>query len=480
MNFLSAGQPHRRDALSLEMSGVLPASSDRPTLLRYLHYLSFYFTEDASEGTMGQSNEIASLRPTIGAFDWTSALSRGVQSGDLASLAVALGVCARIGRIDSAMAVLARWGIDEKTSIIVPKGSPREWSLWAGVLESMARLRLKSFCPHWMDLVVPEGVSSVTKALLLHACFALDIRVDPLGVLLEGFRWDVLSAEGMAQLLVALWQYLDLSVVALDEGEARGLYGLISTGLEVLVSRLEDLPEDVELPLSLPLLAAMIRMTVCCNFVARDAIRLPIRVMEVLSNVAECYSARGDSSSFWPRSSSGCRTEVYTVLNRVVSVDACLPFKESISATVRNRHRLRTRSKSRLILQKRVGCARPDGPGCSDELEEASSSVESFDRGKSDCQHAVTIARRVDSGLCGIPIDLLVYPDAVLEWWREAPFFVGGGVRFSRFPRELPQNEDVSEKLRDRFRSEAERVKVRHVDNEPCCGEETLQAVFVK
>ncbi|KAF4685564.1 hypothetical protein FOZ60_006392 [Perkinsus olseni] len=201
---MHTGRPQARDALSLEMSGVLPVAADQATLLRYLHYLSFYFAqaEGISEVAFGQSRESSEVIPAR-------------IPGDLASLAVALGVCARIGRVDSAVAVLYRVRGSGRTAM-VPSGSPREWALWAGIYDSMARLRLKSLCPERLELAAPESLSEATRALLVHACSNLDIEIDPLGILLGpggAFRWDALSAEGMAQLLVTLWEYLDPTAV---------------------------------------------------------------------------------------------------------------------------------------------------------------------------------------------------------------------------------------------------------------------------
>ncbi|KAF4734946.1 hypothetical protein FOZ62_016985, partial [Perkinsus olseni] len=155
----------------------------------------------------------------------------------------------------------------------------------------------------------------------------------------------------------------------------QSLRDVISAGLEAIVSRLEGLPAGTDLPASLPLLTAM----------------LPLRVVEVLGNVSESYSA-SESSSFSPKSSSGCRTEVYSTLKRVVSIDECLPFKESLVTAVRERQRLRVGDKSRLVLQRR---------------------------------------------------------ETVLEGRGVVPFFVGGGVRFLREPRAVEPGDDVTEKLRE-------------------------------
>ncbi|KAF4668710.1 hypothetical protein FOZ61_005963 [Perkinsus olseni] len=491
---MHTGRPQARDALSLEISGVLPTAADQATLLRYLHYLSFYFTQGISEVAIGQpsdSSDVVAASSTPGSFDWTNALLKAASPGDLASLAVALGVCARIGRVDSAVAVLYRVRGSEKTAM-VPSGSPREWALWAGIYDSVARLRLKSLCPERLELASPESLSEATRALLVHACSNLDIEIDPLGILLGpggAFQWDALSAEGMAQLLVTLWEYLDPTTVVVGasddiapqgetESPRQSLCILISAGLEALVSRLEGLPAGTDLPASLPLLTAMARTALRSNFEARDTIQLPLRVVEVLDNVSECYSA-SESSSFSLKSSSGCRTEVYSTLKRVVSTDECLPFKESLVTSVRQRQRLRVGDKSRLVLQKRVGGDGPEVPVASDGLVEAFSYSEISESGRRS-DRSMTIARRVDSGLCGIPIDLLVFQETVLEGRGVVPFFVGGGVRFLREPGAVETGEDVTEKLREKFRAAAGRVEARHVDNEPCRGGDQLQSMFVK
>ncbi|KAF4678286.1 DnaJ (Hsp40), sub C, member 11 [Perkinsus chesapeaki] len=445
---MHTGQPQTRDALSLGLSGVLPSCTGH-TLLRYLHYLSFYFTPSGA----------ASAPEDL--FDWTESLLKAVRSNtDFASLALGLGVCARVDRVDSATALLTRFTQETEMMILSPSGSPRDWALWAGIYDSMARLRLRDFCSDQEPVVLPVGLSSATMALLVHACYVLDIKVDLDSVLASatsGFGWSSLSAEGMSQLLVALWAQLDLGFSGGTVSEAGNscrqlkLYAFIEEGLQTLSSRLDALPMGTDLPRSLPLLAAMVGGTA-----RRSGVCVPLRCMEVFANISE-FLTDSESSSL-RSSSSSYRTEVYSTLKRLVQVDNCLPFKEALVKAQANPHRLRTGGMSQTVLHRRLG---------QEADVEAGPTTEDPEDRELYGEDSVTISRRVSSGVCGIPIDLLFYKESVLRGVGFAPTFVGGGVRFTRErpeSRMVPEEGDATEKSREKFREAAVHVKMHLYD----------------